>query len=107
MRPSISMSSILLLLVVMTGLASYASAYTCVITPFVNAACMRINYETGGLQGKGSRPGAPNKNVKFGCADGNVNTPLCCSKPFAQVQAGRDGSIDPSCIFAPQGPDRK
>ncbi|KNZ52041.1 hypothetical protein VP01_3717g2 [Puccinia sorghi] len=146
MRPYISMSSIRLLLVVMTGLASYASAYTCTISPFVKAACMKINYETGGLQGtdhraippsvEGSRPGAPNLDIKFGCGNGFINTPVCCSKvsmeiglilrfwkmtssdeleshatdqpqPFQEVQAGTDGSLDPNCIFAPQGPDKK
>ncbi|KNZ44613.1 hypothetical protein VP01_899g4 [Puccinia sorghi] len=134
MKPNISMSLIRLLLVVMVGLASYASAYTCTISPFIKAACMKINYETGGLQG--SKPGAPNLDTKFGCADGFVNTPLCCSKvskeneliltfwkmtwsdvlkshatdqpqPFQEVQAGTDGTLDPNCIFAPQGPDKK
>ncbi|KAH9465110.1 hypothetical protein Pst134EA_013006 [Puccinia striiformis f. sp. tritici] len=90
------------LLVLIAGFATnYVSAYFCTMPTFNQAACMKINYSTGGLQGGGSKPGAPNRNDKFGCADGNVNTPLCCSLPFKEVTEANVGQV---CVFAPQGP---
>ncbi|PLW12119.1 hypothetical protein PCANC_00912 [Puccinia coronata f. sp. avenae] len=67
--------------------ASHTSAYTCVSGPYKNAACFNIDYDTGGFQAnkKAGKPGAPNLNTKFGCADGNTNTPLCCVRDHTQA----------------------
>ncbi|KAI7951194.1 hypothetical protein MJO28_006878 [Puccinia striiformis f. sp. tritici] len=97
------------LLVLIAGFATnYVSAYFCTMPTFNQAACMKINYSTGGLQGAdcatwttrpssgGSKPGAPNRNDKFGCADGNVNTPLCCSlvsSKFNLITAGHSATV--------------
>ncbi|KAI7955448.1 hypothetical protein MJO29_006847 [Puccinia striiformis f. sp. tritici] len=85
------------LLVLIAGFATnYVSAYFCTMPTFNQAACMKINYSTGGLQGGGSKPGAPNRNDKFGCADGNVNTPLCCSlvsSKFNLITAGHSATV--------------
>ncbi|KAA1077288.1 hypothetical protein PGT21_002029 [Puccinia graminis f. sp. tritici] len=107
MQSNIFLSSIpcMLLLVLIASLASYASAYHCEdIKPFPLAACMMTNYTTGELEGGGSRPGAPNRNDKFGCGDGFINTPLCCKIPFEKVD---QKNVKDSCIFAPDGPARK